>query len=127
MERRLYFVVGDALACASTGAVTGAACATIFGPAWPMFPAMIVAMLLGMIISLPLIFGLFLWMFGAMEVMVPSMLTGMVAGMAVGMAATRSPVSELEAAGTGALIGLGVLVVTYALNARISGKSQWTT
>ena len=54
-------------------------------------------------------------------------LTAGVAGMAVGMAATMESVGVLEAAGTGVVIGVGVLVVTYALNTRLSGKRQWTS
>ncbi len=117
MEHRPYFVLGDLIACAATGALVGTVCAALFGPGLNMLIAMIAAMALGMALALVLTLALFLWMFGAMEVMVPTMLTGMVVGMAVGMAAAMEPVAIADGASAGALLGIGVLVVTYVANA----------
>ena len=115
MERRLYFIVGDLLACSVVGAIAAIAVSLLVGSGWNMLLAMLVGMAVGMALALP---GALLFMpfFGAMEVMVPAMLSGMLAGMAVGMAETMMPLTLGGAAWYGAQIGFGTLVVTSLLN-----------
>ena len=126
METRLYFIVGDLIANIVTGALVGAACALIFGPAWNMWLAMLVGMIVGMAIALPL-FLLLGALFGAMEVMIPTMLTAMVVSMVIPMAAAMTPISVAGAAQQGAWYGVGTLAMCYAANAIIRTRaSRWT-
>jgi len=121
METRLYFIAGDVLANAGAGAGAVVVCTALLGETWPpaaMILGMIiggaVAMLLGMLASL---------LFGAFEVMLPVMTTGMLAGMMASMQAV--PVNV--AATRGAVAGIGILVVTYLLNARLRRETgPWT-
>jgi hypothetical protein len=48
--------------------------------------------------------------------------------MAIGMTASMTPIAAGAAAGSGALLGVGVVGVTYLANARISGtETEWTS
>jgi hypothetical protein len=52
----------------------------------------------------------------------------MLAGMAIGMTASMTPLAAGAAACAGALLGVGVVGVTYLANARISGRvTEWTS
>ncbi len=127
METRPYFLVGDLIANAATGALVGLVMAWLFDPQWNMFVAMLAGMALGMAVSLPpsILLGA---LFGAMEVMVPVMTTGMVVGMIVPMAASMGEIGLARGAGMGALSGVAVLMATYCANAVIRSKgSQWTS
>ena len=127
METRPYFLAGDLLANAATGALVGFVMALLFGPAWNMIVAMLGGMAIGMAISLPLAIGLGA-LLGAMEVMLPVMTNGMVAGMVVSMAASMGEVALSRGAELGAVSGVGVLVATYLANAMLRSKgSQWTS
>src|SRR5690606_8904498 len=125
VETRPYLIVGGLLANLFAGALVGAACALIFGPAWNMGIAMLAGMGLGMLIALPVSF-LFGALFGAMEVMLPVMLTGMFTSMVVAMRATMEPIAWLEAAKTGSWLGLMSVGACYAANAILRRrKSPW--
>lgn len=116
IERRAYFLAGDLIANATTGALVGLATTVVVGPAWNMWLGMVVAMAMGMLLALALGFVLFFVLFGAMEVMIPTMLTGMTVGMVVGMAVPMGGIGIATGAEIGALIGLGTLLITYAAN-----------
>ena len=121
METRLYFIAGDVLANAVAGAVAVVVCTALLGETWP--PA---AMILGMMIggAVAMLLGMFAsLLFGVFEVMLPVMTTGMLAGMMASMQAV--PVNV--AATRGAVAGIGILVVTYLLNARLRRETgPWT-
>ena len=123
MERRPYFLVGDLSSNASVGALGGLAVNSLVGETWPVVFGMVIWMCLGDLVALP-VAGVLSVLFGAMEVMLPVMLTGMLTGMLVGMAATMSVLSDTVAAGLGAIVGLLVLSVTYALNAYLKAGRQ---
>lgn len=123
MERRLYFIVGDLLACTLTGAAAGWFAVTVIPADWVMLAGMLAGMVMGM--ATGLVGGiLFSPFFGAMEVMLPASLSGMVAGLAVGMAHTFIGVNAVAALGAGALAGFGCLAFTYFLQARLQGPVQ---
>ena len=127
METRPYFIAGDLLTNAATGALVGLVMAWLFGPHSNMFVAMLVGMAVGMALSMPLALLLGA-LFGAMEVMLPAMTTGMVAGMVVSMAASMGEVELVRGAGMGTASGVGVLIATYLANALIRSRaSQWTS
>ncbi len=122
MEKRPYFLIGDLLTNGVAGAVVALICTSVFSEAWPhslamvagMFVGSTVGMLLAMLASVAL---------GAFEVMLPVMTTGML----VGMLSATSAAALTEAAAGGALVGVGVLVLTYLLNARIHRQGgTWT-
>ena len=121
MEKRLYFIVGDVLSNVVIGALAAVSIAGLIGPAWNMLLGMIVGMIVGMAESLlaPLTLCPF---FGAMEVMLPTMVTGMVAGMVLGMRAVMQPVYFSQAAGLGALVGIGTLLLVLVVNAKLQGE-----
>ena len=122
METRPYFLFGDIVTNAGCGAVVALVCTTAFGDGWPTLVAMVLGMVAGGVVSIPLAM-LAVTLFGAMEVMLPVMTTGMLVGM---MASSRSVAPGVAAMG-GALAGLGVLFVTYLLNARLRAKGNtWT-
>ena len=122
MERRPYFVFGDLLSCTVTGAVVAVAVAWVVGPSWNPWLAMIVGMALGMVVALPISL-IFVVPFGVFEVLLPGMLVGMLAGMWAGMQmAMTAPGSGHSAAG-GAVIGVGVLILVYAANARLTRRA----
>jgi hypothetical protein len=124
-ERRLYFIVGDVLAASVIGGVAGALAAAMVSPAWNMWLAMFAGMILGMAVSTPLSFC-FMPFFGAMEIMIPAMASGMFAGMWVAMAAAMRPVSPGLGLRGGMLIGIGVVIATYFINAwlRVRGDRR---
>ncbi len=122
IERRPYFVLGDLIASAGTGAVVGLLAAMAIGPGWHATLGMAVGMVMGMLVGLVLGLTLLQILFGAMEVMLPATLAGVLAGMWVGMTAARADVSLGQAASTGALIGLGVMIFSYALNAHLTRR-----
>lgn len=124
METRPYFIFGDALSCAVIGALAAISCLLVVGQNWHMFAAMVVGMIIGMVVAIVVGFLLFFWLFGAIEVMIPTMLTGMLSGMVISMAVTTKPYGVGWCAGAGALIGIGVVISTYAANALISGKVE---
>ena len=127
METRPYFVFGDLVSNVLAGIVTALSLSLMFGPGWNMWVAMIIGMVLGMLITLPIAF-LFGALFGAMEIMLPVMTTGMVAGMVVSMSGAMADVGMMAAIEYGALSGLGVMVVTYLLNAIVKPRAKkWTT
>lgn len=122
MERRPYFVMGDLVANAATGALVGCAAAALVGPHWHSLLAMGLGMLGGMLLSLIASFA-FVPFFGAHEVMVPVMTTGMAAGMVVAMQAAMGGVGLAAAMGRGAGIGLAVVVACSALDAWIRRRA----
>lgn len=122
MEHRLYFLFGDLLATA----VTGAAAAWIVQTAMPsgMFLplAMLVGMVLGMLVGAAFgtLFGPF---FGAFEVALPTALAGMMAGMMAPMLKGMAG-GAVAALWTGAITGLACLAFTYILQALMRGEAR---
>jgi hypothetical protein len=105
------------------GMVAAYLAAAVVGPSWSMTVDMVVGMFAGMGVGL-LLTPLFVALFGAMEVMLPVMLTAMVAGMVFGMArAMWAPAVPTLLVG-GAAIGLLVLLLTYAVDARLRGRAR---
>jgi hypothetical protein len=128
MERRLYFVLGDLIACASTGATAALASALAIGSGWSAVLGVVVGMVIGMALALVLGLTIFLVLFGSLEVMLPAALSGILAGMWVGMAEPVAAIGTLQAATVGALTGLGVLIFTYGLNAYLRRSAgSWTS
>ena len=121
MERRPYFLLGDALATLFAGAAIATLAGLSTPASWGVLPGMLVGMAIGMILAVPIAF-LFVPFFGAMEVMMPVMLTGMLAGMAGGMGPTGA--SGMQLVLLGAAIGFGSLLFTYALNVAIGGEDR---
>ena len=121
MERRLYFIFGDLLACAATGAAAGwIAHAAIPGDWHPL-----IGMALGMLLGLPvgLVCGiLFAPLFGDFEVSLPASLAAMVAGAVVGMMQGMAEIGPGTALWIGALAGLACLAYCYVQQARLHGE-----
>ncbi|MBL4888388.1 MAG: hypothetical protein JKX97_00030 [Candidatus Lindowbacteria bacterium] len=118
MERRLYFVFGDVLACALAGGGAGLLAFYALPDDWLAVFGMLGGMGLGMIAGM--LIGLLLSpFFGAMEVMIPAALAGMVSGMWVGMMHTT--ISLSDAIGTGSGIGVLCLAFTYVRHVRLHG------
>jgi len=128
VERRLYFVVGDLVACVGSGALAGWGGDALVTPSWNPLLAMLAGMTLGMLLTLMVDFACFLPLFGSLEVMLPSMLSGMLAGMATGMAvAMGHDLAASRVIATGGTIGAGVFVATYAADVLIRrGGRSWT-
>ena len=125
MEKRLYFLLGDLLASALTGALAGWWVVDTVDFGLTGMIAMVVAMFMGMAMGMVagLLMGLlFTPLFGAMEVMIPIMLAGMVVGMVVGMASVGVALSEAVAVGYGALAGVLCLFAVYGVNLYLSGE-----
>lgn len=122
IERRTYFVLGDLIASCGTAAVVGLLAAMAIGPGWHALLGAAVGMVIGVLVGLVLGLTLLQILFGAMEVMLPATLAGMLAGMWVGMTAARADVSLGQGTSTGALIGLGVMIFSYALNAHLTRR-----
>jgi hypothetical protein len=128
MERRPYFVFGDALACTVIGAVAALAGAAAVAESWGMVLGMAAGMVVGMVAALLVGFALFFWLFGLIEVMVPTMLTGMASGMALGMLEAIGPVTATAEITLGILIGWTVLALTSFADAQLSGRvTEWTS
>ena len=123
MERRPYFLLGDALATFFAGAAIATVAGMSTPASWGLLPGMLVGMAIGMILAVPIAF-LFVPFFGAIEVMMPVMLTGMLAGMAGGMQSAGTGPSGMRLVFLGAAIGFGSLLFTYALNAAIGGEDR---
>jgi hypothetical protein len=122
LEQRFYFLAGDALSNSIMGMATAWLVTGIVDPTWHMLAAMIAGMTVGMGLSL-ILMPVFVSMFGAMEVMLPVMLTAMLAGMAFGMTGAMQVLATLEILLGGGLIGILTLLLTYAADTRIRGKS----
>lgn len=120
METRPYFVLGDCFVNALVGAFSGWAGVAWMPHALGFWLGMAVSMAGAMTVTMALALTLFLRWFGAHEVMVPTMIGGMTANMSVCALAHMHGVGALDGAWIGALIGLGVLAVTYAANARLT-------
>jgi len=122
MERRIYFLAGDALSNAVMGAVAAWLAAAVVDPSWSMPAGMFAGMLAGMGLGL-LLMPVFVGLFGAMEVMLPVMLTAMLSGMVFGMAgAMQAPAVQMLLLGGGS-IGILVLLLTYAVDVVLHGKA----
>lgn len=126
METRLYFLLGDLLACVLVAVVAACACAAIFSDAWPMVLLMPVSMVVGMFIGLlvAVLAGL-IYFFGAMEIMVPTMFTGMVAGMWGAMVGAGPEFSYASLAMQGATLGLVVNVAIRIYSMSLSGIKHY--
>ncbi|MBF0627650.1 MAG: hypothetical protein HQL91_05445 [Magnetococcales bacterium] len=79
MEKRVYFIAGDWLACAVLSA-WAAWVARLVPATWPMGVEMVVGMGVGMLAAM-VAMPPFLVLFGALEVMVPVMLGSMISSM----------------------------------------------
>ncbi|MDP6406099.1 MAG: hypothetical protein QF797_12910 [Alphaproteobacteria bacterium] len=121
MEKRLYFVVGDMLACGSLGAAAGWLAFAAMPQNWWFPVTMVLGMFLGMVVGS---LGGFLFspFFGAMEIALPTALAGMLAGMAGGMQAVMPEMDAGEALRMGAGIGILCLAFTYLLQSRLNGE-----
>ena len=84
MKEKLYFMIGDWLACALLSALAAWA-ARLLPATWPMAVEMGVGMLVGMMAAM-LAMPPFMALFGAMEVMLPVMLGSMLSSMLPSMA-----------------------------------------
>lgn len=122
MERRIYFLAGDALSNSIIGMAAAWLATTLVDPGWHMIITMFVGMGVGMGLSL-ILMPVFVGLFGAMEVMLPVMLTAMLAGMAFGMASAMQELTAFVVLLGGALIGIFVLLLSYIANTRIHGNS----
>jgi hypothetical protein len=126
MERRGYFIIGDALACATAGAVAAWLSWLAVPAEWNTALWIGVALVLGMAVGMfaGLICGLlFMPFFGAMEIVVPAVLSGVLAGMIAGMLHAAAGIGPVAALWSGALAGLAALAYTYVLQARLAGDA----
>ena len=117
MEKRLYFIFGDVLSNAAIGGLAGLGAAGLVSAGWNMLIGMGIGMIVGMGVSF-LALLVFCPFFGAMEVMLPTMLAGMV----LGMAASMQTLGLSQAAGVGALIGIGAMLAVFMFNAKLQGE-----
>lgn len=123
MEHRLYFIFGDLLACAVTGAAAGWLVYAVIPGGWHP----LLGMMLGMLLGLPagVVGGiLFAPLFGDFEVSLPASLAGMVAGSAVGMLQGMAEIGAATALWVGTLAGLACLAYSYVLQARLHGEAR---
>jgi hypothetical protein len=128
METRPYFVLGDSFVNALVGAFSGWAGVAWMPHALGFWLGMLVSMAGAMAVTMALALTLFLRWFGAHEVMVPTMIGGMTANMSVCALAHVYGIGALDGARLGALIGLGVLWLTYAANAWLTREARaWTS
>lgn len=126
---RVYFIMGDLLACTLTGAAAAWATQAVVPADWFVALGMLAGMVLGTLAGM---IGGFVFapLFGGMEVMLPVSLSSMVAGMGAGMAQTMpgamarniGGIGWPEAVLGGALAGLACLAFTYLLQARVRGE-----
>jgi hypothetical protein len=123
MEARLYFVLGDCLGNALVGAFSGWAAVAWMPHALGFWLGMVVSMAGAMAVTMLLALTLLLRWLGTHEVMVPTMIGGMTANMTVCALAHHHAMSPLDGAWLGALIGLGVLLLTYIANARMTREA----
>ncbi|MBE9555534.1 MAG: hypothetical protein IMF08_01650 [Proteobacteria bacterium] len=123
MERRLYFVFGDLLACAVTGAAAGWVVHAVIPGDWFALIGMALGMLLGMAVGA--VGGiLFAPLFGNLEISLPATLAGMMAGSLVGMLRGMAGIDSVAALWVGALAGLACLAYSYVLQARLHGEVE---
>ena len=116
MERRPYFIFGDILACAATGAAAGWLVHALIPGAWFLPLAIVAGMALGMLAGM--IGGmLFSPFFGGFEIIMPAALSGMAAGMVVAMLSAMAGTGPAAALGAGGATGLACLAYTYVLQA----------
>ena len=120
MEKRLYFIIGDLAGNVLVATAAVALTAWLIGGSWGMIPGMVLGMMIGMVIAVPLSLGLLFPLLGVMEVMAPCMVSGMVGGMVGGM----WPLAGGEIFSWGAAIGVGVVVVIYAMNVIMTGPQK---
>jgi hypothetical protein len=120
LERRGYFLAGDAVSNGVTGMASAWLASVIVDPAWSMPGAMLAGMIAGMGLSL-ILMPLFVGLFGAMEVMLPVMLTAMLSGMTFGMAGASYVPTLTGLLFGGGFIGILVLALTYAADAGMHG------
>ncbi len=120
MEKRPYFVLGDALANIVVATAAIAASSAAIGGDMGMLPGMLLGMLLGMLIALIISMGILAPMLGVMEILTPCMLGGMFGGMWGGM----WDLSGGEIFQWGAATGLGALVFVYTMNAVLGGPQR---
>lgn len=120
VDSRFFYILGDVLSCALTGAVVALVSYALIGLSWPVVVAMVVMMVLGMLIGLLLFFPLSI-SFGAMEIMIPCMLAGMVSGMVVGMWLAMQPLTLLGAVTIGVETALCVLLFVWVANTLLRG------
>jgi hypothetical protein len=121
LERRMYFIAGDVLSNVVMGMVAAWLSAAVVEPSWSMSAGMLAGMLAGMASGL-VVTPLFVALFGAMEVMLPVMLTAMLSGMVFGMAGAMYAPALAALLPGGGTIGLLVLLLTYAVDARLHGR-----
>ena len=123
MERRLYFVFGDLLASAVTGAAAGWIIYAVIPGGWHALIGMALGMVLGMLVGT--VCGLlFAPLFGDLEIALPVGLGGMVAGSAISMLRGMAEFGPGTALWAGALAGLACLAYTYVLQARLHGEAK---
>jgi len=123
LERRIYFVAGDALSNIVMGMSAAWLASAMVDPSWPMPAGMFAGMLAGMGLGL-LLMPVFVGLFGAMEVMLPVMLTAMLSGMVFGMTDALQGASAPALMLGGGAIGLLVLLLTYAIDAVLHGRCR---
>lgn len=117
---RLYFVLGDLLACLAVGWLAGWATEVMVASGGSILLGMMMGMGVGMGIAVLLMFPLTI-LLGAMEVMIPVMLGGMLAGMAVGMARAMGHLPPDAGAWQGALVGVTALMYTWMMHLKLRG------
>ena len=120
MAWRIYFPIGDILACVSVGALSGWLASLIVNGFWFALAAMAAGMVVGAIVGL-LGTILFTPFFGSFEVMLPSSLAGMVAGMVMGMIDSMADIGWMETLWAGGAVGLLCLIFTYLLQLSLRG------
>jgi hypothetical protein len=117
----MYFIAGDVLSNVVMGMVAAWLSVAVVEPSWSMSAGMLAGMLAGMASGL-VVTPLFVALFGAMEVMLPVMLTAMLSGMVFGMAGAMQAPALAALLPGGGTIGLLVLLLTYAVDARLHGR-----
>jgi len=75
-----------------------------------------------MVVALPISL-IFVVAFGVFEVLLPGMLVGMLAGMWAGMQMAMTAPGNAHSAAGGALIGVGVMILVYVTNARLTRRT----
>jgi hypothetical protein len=119
MKRRIYFIFGDMISNVIIGGAAGYVSHALVNESWRAVPAMAAGMVLGSVIAVAasLVFMLF---FGDFEIMLPGMFSGMMSGMFIAMVVAMGQIKVLQAAGWGAVIGLGPFAAVYILNSRFN-------
>lgn len=123
MERRAYFIFGDLLACAASGAAAGWITFAVVPGDWFAIIGMMLGMALGMLAGTVVGF-FFAPFFGDFEIALPAGLSGMTAGAAVGMLRGMAGIDAAAALLGGAVAGLACLAYTYLLQARLHGEAK---